>query len=378
MALQYRVMAVIFMFASMLLLECGRASSAEQETAWRGEWKKTVEAAEKEGQVTIYAFGGATLLPIEAGVFQKRFPEIKVVTVSGNPVRRILTERRAGKYLADIAIGGASTPWRLYKAKVLDPIKDAMILPEVADESKWWRRKHRYIDRERKYAFQFIGTPDLGYIFYNSKLVNPKGFQSFWDFLNPKWKGKIAARDIRTPGTGIGTIKMFYYNPKLGPKFIRRLFSEMDITLFRDRRQAVNWLATGKISICFFCTSSDIGRAQAQGLPVDEFAAMKEGAGLSSSSGNIDLVNSAPHPNAAKVYVNWFLSREGQLTLQTEYSKANLSVSNSLRTDILKDMVEPDKRLVEGIDYIEVEIAERMSMKPILKVFNEALIEARK
>ena len=64
--------------------------------------------------------------------------------------------------------------------------------------------------------------------------------------------------------------------------------------------------------------------------------------------------------------------------MQTEYSKANLSVSNSLRTDILKDMVEPDKRLVEGIDYIEVEIAERMSMKPILKVFNEALIEAGK
>jgi len=152
----------------------------------------------------------------------------------------------------------------------------------------------------------------------------------------------------------------------------------MDITLFRDRRQGVNWLATGKFSICFFCTSSVIGRAKAQGLPVEEFAAMKEGVGLSSSSGNIGLLNRAPHPNAAKVYVNWFLSREGQLTLQKEYSKANLSVSNSLRTDILKDIVEPNKRLMEGIDYIEVEIAERMSMKPILKVFNEALFEARK
>ena len=64
--------------------------------AWEAEWNKTVEAAKREGQVNLYIFGGQSALPIEAGVFQKRFPEIRVVTVSGDPVPRILAERRAG------------------------------------------------------------------------------------------------------------------------------------------------------------------------------------------------------------------------------------------------------------------------------------------
>ena len=106
-------------------------------------------------------------------------------------------------------------------------------------------------------------------------------------------------------------MRVFYYNPKLGPKFIRRLFGEMDITLFRDRRQAVDWLATGKYPICFFCTRSAIGRAQRQGLPIGAFGEMREGVGLTSSSGNVVLLNKAPHPNAAKVYINWLLSRRG-------------------------------------------------------------------
>jgi len=265
------MIAPLFFIISLLTNPVGGAES------WQAVWEKTVKAAKEEGQVTIYAFGGATMLPIEAGVFQKRYPEIKVVTVSGNPVRRLLTERRAGKFLGDVVVGGSSTPWQLYRANALDSIKAAMILPEVSDESKWWRMKHHYTDPERKYAFKFIGNPDFGSIYYNTNLIQPKEFQSFWDFLNPKWKGKIEARDIRSPGTGTSNMRVFYYNPKLGPKFIRRLFSEMDITLFRNRRQAVDWLATGKFPICFFCSRSTIGRAQRQGLPIGAFGEMKEG-----------------------------------------------------------------------------------------------------
>jgi len=363
--------ALLFFVISPLTKPVGGAEP------WQAEWEKTVEAAKREGQVTIYGFG-APMLPIEAGVFQKSFPDIKVVTVSGRALPRILAERRAGKYIADIEVGGSSTPLRLYKAKALDPIKDAIILPEVADESKWWQGKHRYTDPESKYIFQIMGNPQAGGIYYNTNLVNPKEFKSFWDFLNPKWKGKIEARDIRSPGPGGASMRVFYYNPKLGPKFIRRLFSEMDITLFRDRRQSVDWLANGKFYLCFFCANSAIGRARSQGLPIDKLGAMKEGVGLTSSSGNIALLNKAPHPNAAKVYINWFLSRDGQLTLQNAYSKAMVDGSNSLRIDIPKDMVPPDQRLRDDVTYIEADLPERMSMKPIHKVFNEALATAEK
>ena len=88
------------------------------------------------------------------------------------------------------------------------------------------------------------------------------------------------------------------------------------------------------------------------------------------------LVNRAPHPNAGKVFINWLLSREGQITVQTEYAKVGHSGSNSLRIDIPKDMIPADVRLINGVNYTEVETPERRSIEPVLKIYNEALAEA--
>jgi hypothetical protein len=235
------------------------ALAAEDRSA-QGAWPKTVEAAGKEGQVNVYYWGPAPA--IDAGIFQKQFPQIKVVVTSGSGgqlLQRILSERRAEKYLADVFIDGASNfhP-HIFNAKAVDPIKSALILPEVADESKWWRGKHKYLDKEQQYVLAFAGTPNFGTISYNTKLVDLNEIKSYYDFLNPKWKGKIAARDISDAGGGSSPMRFFYYNPELGPNFIRRLFTETDVTLFRDPRQAVDWLGSGKIAICFFCTGTEV------------------------------------------------------------------------------------------------------------------------
>jgi iron(III) transport system substrate-binding protein len=289
-------------------------------------------------------------------------------------MERLLSERRAGKYLADLVIGGSSTPLVLYQAMALDPIRPALILPEVIDESRWWKGKHRYNDPEERFVFQYIGHPQIGNISYNTQLVDPKQFRSFWDFVHPIWKGKIALRDFRGGGAGNSNMKLFYYNPELGTKFIRRLFGEMDITLFRDTRQSVDWLGTGKFPICFFCYPEEVARAQKQGLPVAGFeAVMREGAALVSHSGSVSLVNRAPHPNAAKVFINWLLSREGQLTMQRVYVEGRLGASNSLRMDIPKDMVPQHERLLEGVNYIQVETPERSDMGPIIRLVDEIL-----
>jgi hypothetical protein len=171
----------------------------------------------------------------------------------------------------------------------------------------------------------------------------------------------------------------FYANPKLGPEFIRRLFGGMNITLFRDGRQGVDWLVTGKFPICFFCTQSIVGIAKRQGLPIEAFGAMKEGQSITASGGSVGLVNRAPHPNAAKVFINWLLSREGQLTVQQEFAKGLLGVSNSRRIDIPKDMVPPDERLEGGVEYVDTDTAESFLLEPsVMKVFNEALAAAGK
>jgi ABC-type Fe3+ transport system substrate-binding protein len=127
--------------------------------------------------------------------------------------------------------------------------------------------------------------------------------------------------------------------------------------------------------------SSQIGRAKKQGLPVDTFRLMKEGAALISQSGSVGLVKDAPHPNAAKVFVNWLLSREGQLTMQKAYVKVGVGASNSFRIDIPKDMIPVEQRLQEGVEYLEVELPEiraqqRESTRKAIEIMEAALKEA--
>ena len=93
--------------------------------------------------------------------------------------------------------------------------------------------------------------------------------------------------------------------------------------------------------------------------------------------GTLALVNRAPHPNAAKVFINWLLSRRGQLSLQKTQASAE-SPADSLRVDIPKDDVPWLNRRLEGIKYLDTGKPEWIEMKPILDVVNEALKAAGK
>ncbi|MGH7872280.1 MAG: ABC transporter substrate-binding protein [Candidatus Binatia bacterium] len=353
-----------------------QARAAESKPAWQIEWEKVLAAAKKEGQVAVYISGYEEILP----EFQKEHPEIKVAPITGRGSQvgqRLLAERRAEKYLADVvSAGGVTTYQQLFPAKVFDPIKPALLLPEITDPSKWYEGRHHYADPENQYIISYVATATYGSISYNTTLVNGKDFKSYWDLLNPKWKGKIISRDIRVPGPGSGNARLFYYLPDVGPTFIKKLYGEMDVTLFRDYRQGSDWLAVGKAALCFFC-EADVSKQQ--GLPVETFGpgVFKEGAGLVQQFGTLGLVNRAPHPNAAKVYINWLLSRRGQMALQ----KIMLPTENpvdSLRIDIPKDDVPVLQRRFEGVKYLDSSRPEWQEMKPILDVMNEALKAAGK
>lgn len=362
-----------------VLLACVLGSSvnaAADEAKSGNDWWRVVEAAKKEGQLTVYISGYEAVLPF----FEKEFPEIKLtaVTARGNQLgQRLLSERRAEKQLADVVSSGANPNYQVfYPAKALAPIKAALILPEVVDQTKWYLNKHQYSDPESQYVFNYVGSATYGAVNYNSKLVDIKEFKSYWDLLNSKWKGKIEARDIREAGPGAGNTRFFYYHPDLGPPFIRKLFGEMDATLFRDFRQGPDWLATGKFSICFFC---DVDVLKQQGLPVDTFGprVFKEGGGLVQQFGTLSFVDRAPHPNAAKVFINWLLSRRGQIALQRSQANAE-SPADSLRIDIPKDDVPFQSRRLDGVRYLDTGRPEWIEMKPILDVVNEALRAAGK
>ncbi|HWH77723.1 MAG TPA: extracellular solute-binding protein, partial [Candidatus Binatus sp.] len=190
------------MLVSLSVASAGFA--ADVKPAWQSNWENTVAAAKKEGKLNFYVgrYGTEPLL----NEFRKEFPEIKIVTVNGagNTLgTRILTEIRSGKVVADLYSGGANTNYEvLYEGKALDSIKSTLILPEVLDETKWLDGKHRYTDPEQRHIFVYIANPSSSGFYYNTSLVNPKEFKSYWDLVNPKWKGKYVSQEATNTGVG--------------------------------------------------------------------------------------------------------------------------------------------------------------------------------
>jgi iron(III) transport system substrate-binding protein len=351
--------------------------AAEANPSWQAEWERTVQAAEKEGQLTVYIGGYGAI--IDAGVFQKAYPRIKITHITGagtDLTQRISAERRAGKYVADVYNGGGNSLFQvLYRGKMLDPIKPALILPEVMDVTKWWEGKHKYADKEGQYILVYEGNVSAGGgAGYNRQFLDPREYKSYWDFLTPKLKGKILSIDIRrVRGAGIPW-QFLYYHPDLGPKYLRRLFGEMEVTLTADLRQAVDWLSTGKFALGMPLQGGTVYKAKNQGLPVDQFDPyhFKEGVNLSSAFGSLALMNRAPHPNAAKVFINWLLSREGQTLFQRVISVPG-DPRNSRRIDVPKDHIPPDEQRREQMSYFDTDDPETKDLTPAMKLLDEIL-----
>lgn len=355
----------------------GLATSAVAQGELGLEWKRTAEEAKREGQLNFY---GNHAYPPVLQEFRKRHPEIKVTEVLGTAAQlsqRILAERRAGKYLADVYVAATRTAYTtLLPVKALDPITPALILPEVTDQSRWFQGRHHFVDPEQKYVFVMIGTVEGANVAYNRNFVNSGEIESYWDFLNPKWKGKITVLDPQVGANSSTGLAFFYHNPELGPVFIRRLFAEMDVVLTRDEVQLLNWIAVGRHSIGFFV--AEVEQAAKQGLPVNQFppSSFKEGAGVGPTGrGGLALMNRAPHPNAAKLFLNWLLSREGQMILQSVLRVWRI---DSMREDIPKEEILPAFRRVKGAKYLPTYLPQYADIRPARAIVDEAIRKATK
>ncbi len=358
-------------FAALLInlfLSC-TLNAAEPNLSSHAEWGNTLKKAHEQGQLTVY---GTTKYDLLFAEFQKQYPQIKVTvstTRGSDVISRLMSERRAGRYLVDLHLGSANASYLLYKAKIVDRLKPVLMLAEITDESKWWGAKHRYLDGEREYIFSFDGEAQMLFA-YNTNLVNPNDLKSLWDFLDPKWKGKIVGLDPTNQiGIGVG-LRFIYYNLDLGAPFLRRLLGEMELVASRDTRQIGDWLAVGNYALSVFTdpTRTGLDVAKKQGLPVDWFGpkAFREGVPLSSSTGNVALMDKAPHPAAARLAINWLLSRNGQSAYQRVFKEPD-----SLRIDVPKEAVPQESRRTADAKYVEIDRADRMDMEPIFKIVDE-------
>jgi iron(III) transport system substrate-binding protein len=324
----------ILLIALSLIAPRGTGGAAESGPS---DWEKTLKSAEAEGEVTVYVVDYPRFTVSQ---FQKAFPKIRLNQVDGpsGPAlsSRLMAERRAGKYQADVYVAGQGTHVSvLYPAKALAPMSPALILPEVKDESKWFKGKHRFVDPEARHSFVFQGHRGL-YISVNTQQAKADEIKSWRDLLNPKWKGKIIGYDPTIAGVARNTLWYFYMNNALGAEFISKLYGDMRLTLSRDHRQLVDWLAAGKGVVCVPCDDAELASAKEQRLPVQSVThTLKEGDYIAGGQGVISLITPAPHPRAAEIFLNWFLSREGQSLFQEQ------SVKSASATPILDASILP-------------------------------------
>lgn len=312
------------------------------------EWNETLAAARKEGKVVVVGSPDPVMRNEIVPKFKARFG-ISIEFLAGRSnemAARISTERAVGVYSVDIFLAGPdTTATTLYAEKMVDPLKPLLILPEVVEGSKWKTGKVGFIDPEERYVVRpFRSVANL--LFINTDYVKLAEMRQSKDLLNPKWKGKISTEDPTITGAGANLASRFYQ--QVGEEFVKRLYTDQKPVSTRERRQFTDWLARGTHPICFNCREDDVRPLQKEGFKLVEIFEMSDMAGaVNASPWLLSFANRAPHPNGAKVFANWILSKEGLEIYARGYGSA------TVRADIDESFLSPGNIPRRGVNYFD-------------------------
>jgi iron(III) transport system substrate-binding protein len=302
---------LLFLFVFIASLILGRnIAQAQTGQPPQSEWNKIVEAAKKEGKVVVSVPASAELRKDVERSIKQRFG-IEAELIAGRAasiVGKIQQEVVAGVNSFDLHMGGSeSMVSGLLSDGLLESFEPALVLPEVKDPKNWWGG-HIWVDNAKRYIYssQAYQTENM---WYNTEQVKPEEIRSFNDLLNPKWSGKIGYLDPRTPGSGT-SIWSFLWKLK-GEEYLKKLVSQK-MFLSRDQRVLAESLAKGKLALVVGLTYYSFVPYLKAGLPVKPLPNPRDEVYVSGGSGHVTILKGAPHPNAIKVFINWFLGREGQ------------------------------------------------------------------
>ena len=331
---------------------------------FEAEWDELVAAAQAEGEVVIVMGGSASrnYRPV-AEAFQNKYGITTTVSTGsgGAQTDRVLAEQSAGRYDVDVLMIGGTSALRLMAANALTEIPPMLIHPEVTSGDGWFQGRVWYADAAtEKYILNHgaAASPENMGMRYNTDLVTEADIDamtSVFDYLDDKWANQIVAIPPIAEGAG-GTYSTIISHPDIGEEFMYR-FADPDfgVTFSTDFRFITDSLAGGKFAmgIAIGSAGRDLDELADQGGPADRLIKPFKEADTLSGGGagdNLQMPVNAPNPNAAKLFLNWFLSVEGQ-TAKHELSEG--TPNPSLRDDIpCSGTVDPRECREPGKSYI--------------------------
>ncbi len=313
--------------AYFVLLGAAGLHAGEAKPSPPVEWEKTVEAAKKEGKVVVSIPSSGELRRGIEKVFKQRFGiDAELNTGSAaSIVGKIRQESKSGAPYFDLHMGGGeSMITGLLAEGVLAPLEPTLILKDIKDPNNWWGG-HIWLDNAKRHIYASQAY-QVELIWCNTDIAKPEEIRSLTDLLNPKWSGKIGYLDPRTPGAG-SSMWSFLWKLK-GEDYLKKLAAQK-LFLSRDQRVLAESLARGKIALVAGLSYYSFLPFAKAGLPVKSVAISRDEIYVSGGSGNVAIIKGAPHPNATKVFINWFLGQEGQEV----YSRAMGQATRRLDVD---------------------------------------------
>jgi iron(III) transport system substrate-binding protein len=304
----------------LLLLSVFNLGFSFRSVAQDSHTQKLIDGAKKEGALVWYMSASIEDAKAILLAFNKKYPFLKTDffrACSARLFNRIMNEARAGKVLFDlVAVRGLETH-QLVKAGLLQPY----VSPESAaypagfkDSKGYWVD---YFD-----SYNVIG--------YNTQLVAREQAPKSWeDLLDPKWKGKIALDEENFSWYGAMTQK---WGKQKTQRYMRAL-AKQDIQLRNGQTLIAQLMAAGEFSVAMVLAHR-IEKMKEQGAPVEWVTTLDP---VTASLHPIGIAAKAPHPNAAKLFVDFILSKDGQqLLLSIERTPARPGIDTKMEARKLK------------------------------------------
>jgi len=312
---------LVVALSTCLALLCASCPSSAEVVGW----DKVIAAAKAEGGLVLYtALLGVPSNKAIAKAFEAKYGiPVQVLEARASELReRIRAEQSAGRYLGDVMFNSEN------QALILSAEDKSIVSHEPVPNAAALTEPFR--DDGLKSPVMTINYALL----VNNRLVPPGAEPKSWrDLTDPKWKGKILSDDMRAVGGGY---VLFYVTEEKFGKAWHDALATQDIQFTREQREAAKRVARGEMAIYMPFNLGDI--QSLKGLPV-RTVMPTEGAPYVLYAAA--AMKGAPHPNAARLYIDFMMSEE----VQKIFAQDGFGV---VRREVL-DKVAPEARALADI-----------------------------